>query len=59
MASALSLIEIEIELIESCLRRQRVFRDRLNAYSDFEFITSSLVVGRLNLGKIHTKQILV
>ena len=42
MASALSLIEIEIELIESSLRRQRVFRDRLNpldAYSDFEFIT--------------------
>ena len=42
MASALSLIEIEIELIQSSLRRQRVFRDRLNpldAYSDFEFIT--------------------
>ena len=42
MASALSLIEIEIGLIESSLRRQRVFRDRLNpldAYSDFEFIT--------------------
>ena len=42
MASALSLIEIGIEigLIESSLRRQRVFRDRLNpldAYSDFEF----------------------
>ena len=36
------MIEIEIELIESSLRRQRVFRDRLNpldAYSDFEFIT--------------------
>ena len=43
MASALCLIEIEIELIQSSLRRQRVFRDRLNpldAYSDFEFITT-------------------
>ena len=36
MASALSLLEIEIEMIENSLRRQRVFRDRLNpmeAYS--------------------------
>ena len=41
MASALSLLEIEIEIIESSLRRQGVFRDRLNpmeAYSDFDFI---------------------
>ena len=36
MASALILFEIEIEIIENSLRRQRVFRDRLNpmdAYS--------------------------
>ena len=41
MASALSLLEIEIEIIENSLRCQRVFRDRLNpmeAYSDFDFI---------------------
>ena len=41
MASALSLLEIEIEIIENSLRRQRVFRDQLNpmeAYSDFDFI---------------------
>ena len=43
MASAISLleIEIEIEIIENSLRSQRVFRDRLNpmeAYSDFDFI---------------------
>ena len=41
MASALSLLEIEIEIIENSLRRQIVFRDRLNpmnAYSNFDFI---------------------
>ena len=39
MASALILLEIEIEIIENSLRLQRVFRDRLNpmeAYSDFD-----------------------
>ena len=38
MASALSLIEVEIELIESSLRRQRVFRDR-------HILTLSLLLG--------------
>ena len=41
MVSAISLLEIEIEMIENSSRRQRVFRDRLNpmeAYSDFDFI---------------------
>ena len=39
MASALHILELEIEI---SLRRQRVFRDRLNPleqYSDREFIT--------------------
>ena len=38
MASALSLPEIEIEIIENSSRRQKVFRPRLNpmeTYSDF------------------------
>ena len=42
MASALSLLKIEIEMVENSLRRQRVFMDRLNpmeAYSDFDFIS--------------------
>ena len=41
MASALSLLEIEICITEYSLRRQRVFRDRLNpmeAYSEIDFI---------------------
>ena len=61
MASALILLEIEIEIIENSLRRQRVFRDRLNpmdAYSDFDFIaryriTKYMFVDLLN--KISTK----
>ena len=42
MAPALSLLEIEIEMIENSLHRQRIFRDRLNpmeAYSDLDFIS--------------------
>ena len=56
MASAPSLLEIEIEMIENSLRHQRVFRDRLNlmeAYSDFDFIaryriTKHMAVDLLN-----------
>ena len=47
MASALSLLEIEIEMIENSLRRQKVFRDRLNpmeAYSDVCMIIIHILV---------------
>ena len=47
MASALSLLEIKIELIEISLRSQRVFRDRLNpleSCSHAEFIARYRII---------------